>query len=81
MRWSLSFYSVPFQARIDLICREVDIYIMDPKVVESELKNHKIREGPIYKRTKFLQEWRERWMVLTMNYILIFSNRNLKELA
>lgn len=60
---------------------EVDIYIMDPKVVESELKNHKIREGPIYKRTKFLQEWRERWMVLTMNYILIFSNRNLKELA
>ena len=54
---------------------------MDPKIVESELRNHKIREGPIYKRTKFLQEWRERWMVLTMNYILIFSNRNLKELA
>jgi hypothetical protein len=45
------------------------------------LRNHKIREGPIYKRTKFLQEWRERWMVLTMNYILIFTNRNLKEMA
>lgn len=54
---------------------------MDPKVVESELKSNKIREGPIYKRTKFLQEWRERWMVLTMNYILIFTSRNLKELA
>jgi len=59
----------------------VILFDMDPKIVESELKNHKIREGPIYKRTKFLQEWRERWMVLTMNYILIFSNRNLKELA
>ena len=54
---------------------------MDPKLVESELRNHKIREGPIYKRTKFLQDWRERWMVLTMNYILIFTNRNLKELT
>jgi|JI10StandDraft_1071094.scaffolds.fasta_scaffold794091_2 hypothetical protein len=54
---------------------------MDPKVVENELRSHKIREGPIYKRTKFLQEWRERWMVLTMNYILIFTSRNLKELA
>lgn len=54
---------------------------MDPKVLDSELRNHKIREGPMYKRTKFLQEWRERWMVLSMNYILIFTNRNLKELA
>ena len=53
---------------------------MDPKVIENELRSHKIREGPIYKRSKFLQEWQERWMVLTMNYILIFSNRNLKEM-
>jgi hypothetical protein len=59
----------------------VYLFIMDPKVIETELRSNKIREGPIYKRTKFLQEWRERWMVLTMNYILIFTGRNLKELA
>lgn len=54
---------------------------MDPKIVESELRSHKIREGPIYKRTKFLQEWRERWMVLTMNFVLVFTNKNQKELT
>ena len=54
---------------------------MDPKTVETELRTNKIREGPIYRRTKFLQEWRERWLVLTKNYLLIFTNRNLKEMA
>jgi len=49
--------------------------------VETELRTNKIREGPIYRRTKFLQEWRERWLVLTKNYLLIFTNRNLKEMA
>jgi hypothetical protein len=54
---------------------------MDPKTVETELRTNKIREGPIYRRTKFLQEWRERWLVLTKHYLLIFTNRNLKEMA
>lgn len=54
---------------------------MDPKVIEASLRINKIRQGPIYKRTKFLQEWRESWLVLTKNYILIFTNRNLKEMA
>lgn len=30
---------------------------MDAATVASELQAHKLREGPIYKRTKFLQEW------------------------
>lgn len=54
---------------------------MDPKIVESELRTQKIRQGIIYKRTKFLQEWRERWMVLTTNYILVFTNKSCKELT
>jgi len=51
------------------------IIFMDSKFVESELRNHLIREGVIYRRTKFLQEWRERWMVLTMNYIFVFTDK------
>ena len=47
---------------------------MDAATVASELQTHKIREGPIYKRTKFLQEWE----VLTLNFFFIFTNRTLR---
>lgn len=30
---------------------------MDSATVTAELHANKLREGPIYKRTKFLQEW------------------------
>lgn len=54
---------------------------MDAGIVASELQTHKIREGPIYKRTKFLQEWEERWAVLTMNFFFVFANRGLREVT
>ena len=39
-----------------------------------ELKNCKIREGSLLKRSKFLKEWRNRWIVLTNNYLISFTN-------
>jgi hypothetical protein len=40
--------------------------------IELELKNYKIREGFLLKRSRVLREWRKRWMVLTMNYLFSF---------
>ena len=54
---------------------------MEPQSVENELRQHKIKEGMVYQRTKFLQEWQERWMVITFNYIYIFANKTLKEVT
>jgi hypothetical protein len=31
---------------------------MDQKAIEADIKNYKVREGPLYKRSKFLKEWR-----------------------
>ena len=30
---------------------------MEQGIVENELRSHKMKEGLIYQRTKFLQEW------------------------
>ena len=43
------------------------------------MRTKKIREGPIYKRTKFLEEWRERLLVLTKttcSFLPIAPQRN-----
>jgi hypothetical protein len=47
---------------------------MDPKHLEHELKNYKLREAPLEKRSKFFKEWRERWVVITQNYLFTFKS-------
>ena len=54
---------------------------MDKEKVDQELSTNKIREGPLLKRSKFLKEWRERWVVLTMNYLITFTNKTYKEMT
>lgn len=50
---------------------------MDIKTVLADIKNNKIREGVLYKRSKFLKEWRERWIVLTTNFMYTFTNKKM----
>ena len=49
--------------------------------IEEELKNAKIREGSLLKRSKFLKEWRKRWIVLTSSYLISFTSENCKEVT
>ena len=52
---------------------------MDKKSIESDIKNYKIREGYLFKRSKFLKDWRKRWVVLTTNYIYTFTSNKLED--
>ncbi len=45
---------------------------LSPQVVTEDIKNHKIKEGFMYKKSRYLKEWRERWIVLTKDYIYSF---------
>ena len=50
---------------------------MDIKAIEADIKNHKIRGGYLYKRSKFLKEWRMRWVVLTTNFMYTFTDEKM----
>lgn len=54
--------------------------IPQDKIAE-DLKNCKIREGSLLKRSKFLKEWRKRWIVLTSNYLISFTNEKCQEVT
>lgn len=54
---------------------------MNPSFVEKELTTSLIREGLLYKRSKFLKEWEERWVILTKNYIFIYQDKTRKVLT
>ena len=55
---------------------------LSPKEFElmlADIKCNKIREGTLYKRSKYLKEWRPRHLVLTCRYLYIFSDVSLTE--
>lgn len=54
---------------------------MNKDKIDQEMQNAKIREGMMLKRSRFLKEWRERWVVLTMNYLITFTNKSCKEVT
>ena len=54
---------------------------MNPSFVEKELTTALIREGLLYKRSKFLKEWEGRWVILTKNYIFIYQDKSRKVLT
>lgn len=54
---------------------------MDRDKIDKELQTSKVREGMLLKRSKFLKEWRERWVVLTVNYMITFTNSKCEEIT
>lgn len=53
---------------------------LSPKEIElmlADIKCNKIREGTLFKRSKYLKEWRPRHLVLTCRYLYIFSDDSL----
>lgn len=55
--------------------------MLSPDKIDHDVKNDFIREGPMLKRSKFLKEWRKRWVVLTSNYLISFANDKKKEVT
>ena len=45
-----------------------------------DIKNNKMRVGNLFKRSKFLHEWRERFVVLTSEFLHIFTDDTMTEL-
>lgn len=52
---------------------------MDARAIEAEIKNNFIKQDKIQKRSKFLKEWRERWVVLTANYLFTFKSSEYRD--
>ena len=46
---------------------------MDNRAIQNEVISNLIKEGVMEKKSKFLKEWRERWVVLTVNYLFTFK--------
>lgn len=40
-----------------------------------------VYEGALLKRSKFLKEWRQRWVVLTSSFLITFMSRTCREIT
>jgi hypothetical protein len=40
-----------------------------------DVRDNKIKEGPLLKQSRHLKEWKERWMVLTKTYLYSFTGK------
>lgn len=46
---------------------------LSPQQVQAEIAKYKVKEGHLFKRYGFFgNEWKERWIVLTENYLMSF---------
>ena len=42
---------------------------------EEDIRQHKIKEAMVWKKSRYLKEWRERWVVLTENNVYSFEKK------
>lgn len=54
---------------------------MSLKAAHADIKANLIRQGHIYKRSKFLKEWRLRWIVITTNFLYVFTDDKMEEIS
>lgn len=45
--------------------------------VENDIKDNKVKEGYLVKRSRHLKEWKERWMVLTKTHLYSFVKKGI----
>lgn len=43
--------------------------------IENDVRDNKVKEGSLIKRSRHLKEWKERWMVLTKTHLYSFSGK------
>ena len=43
--------------------------------IEADVRDNKVKEGSLIKRSRHLKEWKERWMVLTKTHLYSFSGK------
>jgi hypothetical protein len=46
-------------------------------VVEADIRDNKVKEGSLVKRSRHLKEWRDRWMVLTKTHLYSFDQKGI----
>lgn len=54
---------------------------MDINAVRKEITTNLVKQGLLEKQSKFLKELRNRWIVLTTNYLMCFRNQDCADLT
>jgi hypothetical protein len=49
--------------------------MMREENAETDIRNNKVKEGWLVKRSRVLKEWKKRWMVLTRTHLYSFEQR------
>ena len=44
-------------------------------LIETDIRDNKVKEGLLVKRSRHLKEWKERWMVLTKSHLYSFVQK------
>lgn len=58
----------------DVDCNRFDIIAMNrDDISEQDVRNNKVKEGFLIKRSRILKDWKKRWMVLTKTHLYAFE--------